>query len=42
MVPFHQMADSAQRAKANIEAYSQTMRDVNEALAGDPAGPTKN
>lgn len=42
MVPFHQMAGSAERVKANVEAYSETMRDVNEALAGDPAGPTKN
>ena len=41
MVPFHQMAGAVERAKANTEAYSQTMRDVDFALAGDPAGPPK-
>jgi hypothetical protein len=42
MVPFHQMAGSLERAKANPEAYSQTMRDVAAALSGDSAGSPKN
>jgi hypothetical protein len=42
MVPFFQMQDSVVRAKANSEAYAQTKRDVDFALAGDPAGPAKD
>ena len=41
-VPFHQMADSVERAKANTEAYSQTMRDVDAALAGDWPGTRRS
>jgi len=42
MIPFFQMEDSLNRARTNTEAYSQTVRDVDAALAADPAGPAKD
>jgi hypothetical protein len=42
MIPFFQMEDSSNRARANAEAWAQTVRDVDAALAADPAGPAKD
>jgi hypothetical protein len=42
MIPFFQMEESIKRAETNHEAYSQTMRDIDSALAADPAGPPKD
>ena len=42
MIPFFQMEESTKRAETNHEAYSQTERDIDSALAADPAGPPKD
>jgi hypothetical protein len=42
MIPFFQMQESVARAKTNTEAFAQTARDVDAALAADPAGPAKD
>jgi hypothetical protein len=39
MIPFFRMQESVERARTNSEAYAQTKRDVDAALAADPAGP---
>jgi hypothetical protein len=42
MIPFFRMQESVERAKTNPEAYAQTMRDIESALAADPDGPGKD
>lgn len=42
MIPSFQMEESDKRAETNHDAYSQTMQDINSALAADPAGPSKD
>jgi hypothetical protein len=42
MVPFFQMQESQERARANPEAFAHTERDVDLALAADPAGSPKD
>jgi hypothetical protein len=42
MIPYYKMQESVERARTNSEAYAQTERDVDAALAADPAGPPKD
>jgi hypothetical protein len=39
MLPFNRMGESFERAKTNTDAYARTLRDLDEAMAADPAGP---
>ncbi len=41
MLPFNRMGESFERAKTNTDAYARTMRDLDEAMAADPAHPVE-
>jgi hypothetical protein len=41
MLPFNRMGESFERAKTNTDAYARTLRDLDEAMAADPARPVE-